>query len=131
MNYLKKLKEKELDPKRDVAEQVKELVSQIDYLEQLEDLATAVRKVEEIVKKINGKKQAIRCVSVSVPLTTIVSPALRTETESEIVCYSGIPSDQAFVLSEIAETEFDEETSYYYCSINGVEVNQWGEPKND
>lgn len=103
----------------------------MNYLEKLNELANALHKVEDIIKEMNEEKQAIAHVNVTVPFTSIVNPEIRTQTESEIVCYSGIRSEQAFVLSEIAETEFDEETSYYYCTINGVEVNQWGEPKHD
>lgn len=103
----------------------------MDYIKKLEELTEAIHKVEAIIKEMNEEKQAISHINVGVPFTSIVRPELRTQTESEIVCYSGIPSDQAFVLSDIAETEFDKKTWFYYCAVNGVEVNQWGEPKND
>lgn len=101
----------------------------MDYIKKLEELTEAVRKVEAIVKEMNEEKQAISCVAVIVPDMSFVRPELRTETESEIVCYSGFSNDEAFVLSEIAETEFDEKKSYYFCTVNGIEVNQWGKPK--
>lgn len=124
MDYFKKLKEQELDPKGDILEQFKELATKFDYLEQLIELADAVHEVEKIVKRINEKKQAIDYVSVTTSPDTILYPEHRTDTECEIVCFAHI-GGQAFDLRDLIDTTVSGDLPIACVNINGVEVTQW------
>lgn len=107
----------------------------MNYLEKLNELADALRKVEAIIKEMNEEKQAIDHVTVSTPPDTILYHEHRTDTECEIVCYA-YGGGQAFDLRDLIDTTVSGEFPIAYGNINGVEVNQWTldavrEKKND